>query len=156
MLRTLAALALAATLSGCAFLPIPKPPHAAPPPAELGSEVRDGRLAFVVSKVGPPEHWFGQPPAGEWIMAEVSVRNVGDGPQAFSVGNVALVDSEGREYAPTVPPSFAGHVGAFMVDLNPGFDTSAQVMFDVPPGTAVSQVELHDVASSAGARVAVG
>jgi hypothetical protein len=40
--------------------------------------------------------------------------------------------------------------------MNPGFNVTAKVPFDVPPGTQGAAVEVHDSAFSGGARVTVG
>jgi hypothetical protein len=41
----------------------------------------------------------------------------------------------------------------WMEDMNPGFTVTAKMPFDVPPGTQVDRIELHDSAFSAGVGV---
>jgi hypothetical protein len=43
-----------------------------------------------------------------------------------------------------------------IVNMNPGFSAKVWILFDVPPGTPIAAVELHDSAFSGGARVQVG
>jgi hypothetical protein len=129
--------------------------------AGIGQNVSDGKFSFVVTEVGPlPTNWYGPVPTprGQWVIATMNVMNTGNEPQSFFVDNQKLIDSVGREYAPDTMASYAMNSNATMVlDMNPGFTlTAVKVPFDVPPGTQVSAVELHDSAFSGGARVQVG
>ena len=158
-------LAVIAALAGCGM---PTGPHttstSTPASATLNQPVRDGEFEFVVSDVGPvPEPWYGPhpppPPGGEWIIATMTVRNVGIKPQSFSVRNQKLIDSAGRQYGPDMSAAVALNP-AFMVsvnDVNPGFAIGTlKVPFGVPIGTQAAAIEVHDSAFSGGARVGLG
>jgi len=129
------------------------------PDGGLNQPVRDGKFEFVVSDVGPlPKTWYGPVPTarGQWVIATMTVRNVGNEPQSFFVQNQKLIDTAGRQYAPDTTASYAMNSNTTMViDMNPGFAITTKVPFDVPPGTQVSAVGMHDSAFSGGATVKV-
>jgi hypothetical protein len=152
----LAIAVLAAALAGCGMLPkaAPTPTTAPISVAPLGTPVRDGGLEFVVSDVGPPPlYWVGRHPQGVWVVATMTVRNVGDGPQEYYAGNQTLVDTSGRKYGADATSATLPN-NAVVADLNPGFSARVQVMFDVPEGTPLNAVEVHASGASAGAREA--
>jgi hypothetical protein len=125
----------------------------------LGSTVSDGKFQFRVTDVGPlPANWYGPAPTarGQWLIATMTVTNTGNEPQSFFVQNQKLIDADGREYAADTMASYAFNSNTTMVlDMNPGFTITAKVPFDVPPGTPVAAIEVHDSAFSGGARVKV-
>ena len=119
-------------------------------------EVRDGKFAFVVNSVttlvGTPPP--GVPtPMGEWRMVSITATNIGDQPQSFCPQNQKLIDVAGHDYASDGMAAIAMNENAIIVDMNPGFSVKVWVPFDVPPGTEVAVVELHDSAFSDGAWV---
>jgi hypothetical protein len=122
--------------------------------ASVGQEVRDGKFSFVVTDVSTPEHWYGTPtPRGEWVIATMTVTNTGNEPQSFFANNQKLIDSAGREYAADAMAAISMNNDSMVIDLNPGFNITVRVPFDVPPGTQLSAIELHDSAFSGGATV---
>lgn len=121
-----------------------------------GSEVRDGKFAFVVDSVERQTNWYGDPkPRGEWVIATVQVTNVGDGPQSFFVANQKLIDSAGREYAADGTAAIYMDQESMALNLGPGLSLTAKIPFDVPKGTALSALMLHDSAFSSGAKVSI-
>ena len=64
--------------------------------------------------------------------------------------NQKLIDTAGREYAADSMAALSMNRddNAMVIDMNPGFSITAKVPFDVPPGTQVSAVEVHDSALS--------
>lgn len=122
----------------------------------VGSEVRDGKFAFVVESVERQTNWTGEPkPRGQWVIATVQVTNVGNEPQSFFVANQKLIDSAGREYA--ADGSAAIYMGqeSMAIDLGPRLALTAQLPFDVPTGTTPATLVLHDSAFSGGVRVSI-
>jgi Domain of unknown function (DUF4352)/Protein of unknown function (DUF2510) len=126
-----------------------------PEPASLNSAVSDGKMTFVVSDVSPATHWVGNPqPRGQWVIATMTVTNTGNEPQSFFAQNQKLTDTNGREYAADTMAAYAmNQDDAMTIDVNPGFCINVKVPFDVPPGTQLDKIELHDSAFSGGATV---
>jgi Domain of unknown function (DUF4352) len=126
-----------------------------PEPASLNTAVSDGKMTFVVSDVSPATHWVGNPqPRGQWVIATMTVTNTGNEPQSFFAQNQKLTDTNGREYAADTMAAYAmNQDDAMTIDLNPGFSINVKVPFDVPPGTQLDKIELHDSAFSGGATV---
>jgi hypothetical protein len=132
--------------------------HMAETAPGINQPVRDGKFEFVVTDVSTPANWYGDPrPRGQWMIATMTVTNTGDKPQSFFVQNQKLIDTAGREYAADSMAALSMNRddNAMVIDMNPGFSITAKVPFDVPPGTQVSAVEVHDSALSGGARVKV-
>jgi hypothetical protein len=155
----LAVLVLMSVLAGCALPTTPQTARTSAPPAAIGTPVRDGKFEFVVTDTSVPEHWIGTPkPRGQWFIATMTVTNTGNEPQSFFAQNQKLIDSAGRTYAADSMAAMAMNPTdtTMVMDMNPGFSITVRVPFDVPPGTPVSAVEVHDSAFSGGTRVAIG
>ena len=82
-----------------------------------------------------------------------TATNIGDQPQSFCPQNQKLIDVAGHDYASDGRAAIAMNENAIIVDMNPGFSVKVWVPFDVPPGTEVAVMELHDSAFSDGAWV---
>ena len=122
-----------------------------------GSEVRDGKFAFVVQSVERQKNWYGEPkPRGQWVVATVQVSNVGNEPQSFFVQNQKLIDIAGREYAANSMAALRmNEDDAMVLDLGPGFTITVKIPFDIPTGATMAELVLHDSAFSGGARVSI-
>ena len=124
--------------------------------AAPGNPVLDGNFLFVVSDVSTPANGLSAPrPRGQWIIATINVRNIDDEPQGFLACNQKLVDSDGHTYAANTVAAVALNDDSMQIDMKPGSDITLNVPFDVPPGTQVAALELHDSVFSGGARVRV-
>lgn len=122
-----------------------------------GSAVRDGKFEFVVNSVEPARNWYGEPkPRGQWIIADVTVTNVGNEPQSFFVGNQKLIDSAGREYAADDMAAMQmNDEDTMVIDLGPGFTIQVKIPFDLPAGAEPASMLLHDSLFSGGVKVSV-
>jgi hypothetical protein len=141
--------------------PTPDLDDAAPAPAGVGDEVRDGAFAFVVTDVQT-----GVPTIGEGVLAEqaqgtytivrVVVKNTDAQAQMFDGGAQKLLDALGREFshdsgaAMSLPGSHS-----FLEMVNPGISFTATLVYDLPAGTTATAIELHDSPFSGGVRVAL-
>ncbi|QIS07571.1 DUF4352 domain-containing protein [Nocardia brasiliensis] len=125
-----------------------------------GTEVRDGKFAFLVTGVDPPvtsvgdSEFLKQDAQGEFILVRVDVSNIGNAPQSYFAENQKLIDDQGR--------SFTNDTAAELVvnpqlttEINPGNKVGVIVVFDVPKGTTPASIEFHDSMFSGGARVAL-
>jgi hypothetical protein len=136
------------------------PSPAAPAAAGIGTEVRDGKFAFVVTDVETGVQKLGREPfvstpQGSYVLVRLRVTNVGDEAQMFSGSSQKLRDAQGREFEAdsgaavlSVPDS-----ESFLNTINPGNSVDGTLVFDVPKGLAPTAIELHDSPFSGGATV---
>lgn len=131
--------------------PPPVVPYVAPTVAapSIGRTVTDGRWAFTLTSVSLDGDLIGQTVGSEkahgaWVVAHVDVTNVAKIAGALDVQNQFLVDTSRNRYTASVVPSLDGWDHAYITGIKPGESVSAQIPFDVPPGTQFSHLELHD------------
>ena len=130
--------------------------------ATVGQPARDGKFEFVVTKVEPPAKTIGtneflqEDAQGEFVVVRVDIKNIGDKPQMFSSGDQSAFAGE-TEFGvdPSAWVAYADGEHKLLVDeINPGNQvTDVPLAFDVPVGTKLTHVELHDSMFSGGVRV---
>ncbi|MFD9663435.1 DUF4352 domain-containing protein [Rhodococcus sp. NPDC059968] len=130
----------------------------------FGTEVRDGKFAFVVtdmesglSTIGRESSMFSEKAEGQFVVVHVDVTNISKQPQYYSSLNQVLVDEQGREFTNDSGAEFSlegDDEGDG--DINPGITRSTRVVFDIPIGTVPVALEVHDSMFSNGARVSFG
>jgi hypothetical protein len=126
------------------------------PAAEAGSTVRDGKLEFVVNSVEVAEDWSGDPrPQGEWVVADITVTNLGDEGFTFDCSNQLLIDSQGHEHAGSYDAAEAIAPRSSQFELDPGESADVKVPFDVPTGATADRLVLRETMISRGAAVKV-
>ena len=124
--------------------------HTTSAPAGTGQEVLDGKFAFIVSQVDTSPTFGHARAHGVYAIVSTAVRNVGTEAQFFDMAAQRLKDSAGRAYsASSMEPPFLEEVNT----INPGLQVSVKLAFDVPPGVRLTQIVLHESASSHGAPV---
>jgi hypothetical protein len=116
----------------------------------IGHEVRDGKFAFTVTGVSRASSVDITQARGEFVIVAMNVKNTGDQPQDFFSSNQKLFDTAGRQYA---ADPMAISKDSMVINLNPGFDLNVKVPFDVPAGTTIASIEVHDSAFSDGAKI---
>lgn len=125
-----------------------------------GSEVRDGKFGFVVTRVDAPvasvgdNQFLKKDAQGEFILVYVDVSNTGDQPQTYFGDNQKLVDAQGRLYSNDTAAEVNLNKN-LVTEINPGNRISVVLAFDVPKGTTPTTIEFHDSVFSGGARVAL-
>ncbi|MGV9414774.1 DUF4352 domain-containing protein [Nocardia sp. NPDC003693] len=126
----------------------------------LGTEVRDGKFAFQVTKVDPPvatvgtNEYLKKDAQGEYVLVYVDITNTADQPQTYFGDNQKLVDDQGRLYSHDTAAAY-NVIKDLVTEINPGNKISAVLAFDVPKGTVPAAIEFHDSAFSGGVRVAI-
>lgn len=122
-----------------------------------GLEVRDGNFAFVVGDVervdavAAPENPEVQKQAqGEFVIVHITVTNVSAEPQPFYVSFSTL--SDGATVYKSDDEAWL-YLGNTVTDVVPGESLETAVVFDVPAGTDVESIQLHDSPSSPGVTV---
>lgn len=134
-------------------------PKAAAGAAKFGTPVRDGKFEFTVTgvktatKVG--NEFLSKAAQGQFLIYSITVRNIGDKAELFDASSQKLHDAAGKEYsADTEAGIYLGDEGnAFLEQINPGNSVKGQVVFDLPKGTTVVKLELHDSPFSGGVDV---
>lgn len=127
--------------------------------APAGSEVRDGKFAFVVTQVEPPvtavgRDYLSKEAQGEFILVHIDVTNTSDQPQSYFGSNQKLIDAQGREFTNDTEAEIYVN-DDISTDINPGNKFSVILAFDVPVGTDPTALEFHDSMFSGGVQVAV-
>jgi hypothetical protein len=124
--------------------------------AAKGDPVSDGQLRFVVTHFSKASLQGDPPPRGEYVIAVVTVTNTGNEPRSFLVQNQKLIDVARREYAGADMSADELHNQlTTALKLNSGLTLTVRMRFDVPKGTKMMTIELHESASSVGTKAAV-
>jgi uncharacterized protein DUF4352 len=128
----------------------------------LGDPVRDGKFEFVASRVDCSHSTVGfehlrRTAVGRYCVISLSIRNIDDRPGIF-VGRLQKVsDAAGTEFS---NDELAGLLAnretqTSLRKIGPGGKVSGKIVFDVPRGTALTTMELHDSYFSGGVRIAL-
>jgi Domain of unknown function (DUF4352) len=137
----------------------------APPPAAkkvvngIGREYRDGKFAFTVTRVKKGVHrvgdqYTGQTAQGQYVLVYVTVRNIGTEASTFDNSSQKLTDVQGRNFdTDTVATISMADANAFLKDINPGNGVNGILVYDVPRGTRLKSIDLHDSMFSGGVTV---
>jgi hypothetical protein len=131
------------------------------PSGAVGQSVRDGSFAFTVTAVESPRKTVtsrvgaAETAQGMFVVIRVDVTNIGYDPRTLTATNQFLVSDRGQRFATSsVSPSLAGAETIFLKKVNPGHTVNrAPLLFDVPAGTVIAGIELHDSVSSTGVKV---
>jgi hypothetical protein len=129
--------------------------------AGLNTTVRDGTFEFVVSKVECGKTQVGgqilnKKAQGQYCLVTLSVKNIGTKPQTFFVDNQKAF-SGSTEYSPdgTATMYASGEQSTWINEINPGNKISGPLVYDVPAGTKLTKIELHDSIISGGVSVTI-
>lgn len=132
-----------------------------PTAATIGKGARDGKFEFTVRSVKCGKKSVGasfmeEEAQGEFCLAEMKIENIGDEAQMLDASNQKARDSAGKTYSADGSASMSIEDNkTFLEDINPGNSVVGTVVFDVPKGTKVTELELHDSAFSGGVKVAL-
>lgn len=131
--------------------------------AGMNQPVRDGKFEFVVTDVTSglttvgENEFLRQKAQGKFTVVTVSVKNIGDKPQGFSLSGQKLVDQQGREHESDTSAQIAlGDSGVPVWDsINPGNKVAVKLVFDIPARAVPTELELHDSLFSNGVKVSL-
>lgn len=151
---------VAATDAATQAPPATKAPPPKPAAAKVGTEVRDGKFAFTVTKVDTGVDHVGndqftrQEPQGQYVLVHVTVKNIGDEAQLFDASSQTLIDAQGRKYdADSGAAILLDDSHSFLNNINPGNSVTGILVYDVPNGLTLASIELHDSPFSGGVTV---
>jgi hypothetical protein len=127
---------------------------------EIGTKVRDGTFEFVVTGVERPGKTLPGKlnttltAQGEFVIVRVTVTNVGETAQSADCQCQLLVNDRGEKFKPSPLILATKDALKFVQRIEPGSTVKdVVVLFDVAAGTKVVNIELHDSASTSGAKV---
>jgi hypothetical protein len=125
------------------------------PTSMVGRPVRDELFEFTVVTVQPHVARYQDRAArGEFVLVTVKVTNIGGQTRALDARSQVAYDTAGRKLANCEPYVYP-RPKTFWDNIAPGESVSGTVGFDVPKGTRLTRVELHDSPASSGASVPV-
>lgn len=129
--------------------------------ATVGQSVRDGTFAFRVSSMPRLSETITnrlgatQTADGVFVMVRVDITNVGYDPRTLTATDQFLLSDNGKRFATS--PAISSVQGAraiFTEEINPGETVNGvPLLFDVPLGTTIASIELHDSLPSTGVKV---
>lgn len=140
-----------------------KPKEAAKPKvAGLNKAVRDGKFEFVVKTVKCGKTTVGgsylnKKAQGQFCEVRISVKNIGKEPQIFSGSFQKAMGSKGAEYSNDGAAELYANSEneTFLNEINPGNKAQGVLIFDIPKGSKIASLELHDSPFSEGVTVKV-
>jgi hypothetical protein len=141
---------------------IPEPTEKAGETATIGQPVRDGKFEFVVQKIRcgvdkVGNQYLNEKAQGQFCLVTLTVRNIGNEPQTFSDFDQLAYDSKAREYKPDTEAGIYANedTNVWLNEINPGNKITGVLVFDIPGGTKLTILELHDSGFSGGVEVSL-
>ncbi|WP_113699200.1 DUF4352 domain-containing protein [Nonomuraea lactucae] len=127
--------------------------------AGIGTEVRDGKFAFTVTKVEKRarvgSELLGTDAQGVFLLVHITVENIGDEAQAFT-STAQKLHAGGKEYeADAGAAIYLKDSKSLYEKINPGNNVKGVVLFDVPKNLKPETLELHDSVFSDGVKVSL-
>lgn len=119
---------------------------------DIGVPLDDGSLRFVVHSVNDAGLQSNPQPKGVYVIADVTVTNTGTEPRDFAARNQKLISASGLTYVAMGADVRSAKAETAIVVVNPGQVVELRMRFDVPKEPRVAAIELHESATSAGAR----
>jgi hypothetical protein len=130
---------------------------------ELNQAARDGKFEFTVkgvdcSKTSLGDTTFGTKAQGVFCLVSVHVSNIGNEAQTLDATSQYGYDAAGKKYSTdTEAEIYLGdQANTLFNQLNPGSSVDGTLVYDVPAGTKLTKIELHDSMFSGGVDVNLG
>lgn len=126
---------------------------------QMNEPAKDGKFQFTVTKMKCGTRQvggeFGVKAQGEFCIVDVTVKNVGTTAEVFDSNSQKAHDRKGTEYS--VDGGAEVFVNdqnqTFLENINPGNQVKGKLVFDVPAGTELESIVLHESMFTAGIRV---
>lgn len=127
--------------------------------ARIGDTVTDGDLAFTVTNVqtgvaSVGDEYYSETPDGQYVIVEVTVRNVGTEPATFDDSSQYLYNAQGHRFSSDSAATMILDEGeSFFNEINPGNSVTGKIAFDMPEGATPTAIQLHGDMFSEGVTV---
>jgi Domain of unknown function (DUF4352) len=139
------ALAVTTLVTGCL-----SSGHGSSSTAALNDEVHDGTFAFTVTRVDIGTPKIGRATAqGVFVIVDLKVKNLGDGPRTVYCQNQILKDLAGKGYDDAMTIGDREN----LINIAPGRQVHVTCAFDVPKGTLPGTLVVHASQFSRGVSV---
>ena len=128
----------------------------------LNQPTQDGKFEFTVTGLDCSQNTIGEAPVtktaqGTFCLVSLTVKNIGNEAQLLDASSQKALDAAGKEYsADSSAAMYLGDTSTFLNQLNPGSTVNGQIAYDVPVGTQLTALELHDSPFSGGVTVNLG
>lgn len=140
---------------GCSTVAVDRPASALVQPAgaarATGEPVRDGKFEFTIKNVDCGKKSVGQEPLqekaqGEFCVIALTVKNIGSESQTFDASSQKAKTDDGTTYEASTTATLTVNENntGFFTQINPGNQVKGIIVYDVPPGTKLTKIELHD------------
>lgn len=127
----------------------------------IGQPVIDGKFEFVVRSVECGVEQVGtdflvERAQGQFCLMTLSVKNIGTEPQTLFDRDQKGFGTNGSEYGANSAAGISANdtdSQVWITQINPGNQLTGIVVYDLPEGVELAQVELHDSTTSGGVTV---
>jgi uncharacterized protein DUF4352 len=131
-----------------------------PVAGRMNTPIADGTFEFTVTgarcaleKVGSGQ--LSQQAQGQYCLVDLSVKNVGTSAQVFSDIAQTAFDASGNQYSADSGAAIYANkeYSTFVAQVEPGRAVSGKLVFDVPTGTRLESIVLHESLFSGGVKI---
>ncbi|MGX6600594.1 DUF4352 domain-containing protein [Micromonosporaceae bacterium Da 78-11] len=127
---------------------------------KMNTPATDGKFQFTVTgmKCGAPSvggDGLSQKAQGQFCIVDVNVQNVGKTAEVFSDSSQKGYDENATEFSVDSSAGIYANkdYSVFLEQINPGNTVKGKLAFDVPTGTKLSYVVLHESLFTPGVKV---
>jgi hypothetical protein len=126
---------------------------------QVGRPAKDGKFQFTVTgqscgakSVGGE---YGQKAQGQFCFVDVQVKNVGTSAEIFNDSSQKGYDAKGVEYSVNSGAAVYANkdYSTFLEQINPGNTVRGKLVFDMPAGTKLASVVVHESLFTPGVKV---
>jgi hypothetical protein len=130
---------------------------------KIGETARDGKFEFIVKSVTcgttsvGPNQYLTKTAQGQYCLATINVKNIGDKQQYFSESDQKLLNASNQQYSPDTTATLynSNSSDVFLAQINPGNSVEGVLVFDIPKDQTPVTAELHDSSLSGGVKVSL-
>jgi hypothetical protein len=127
---------------------------------QMNTPIADGRFEFTVTGVKCALEQVGngqlsQQAQGQYCLVDLSVKNVGASAEVFSDIAQTAYDASGNQYSADSGAAIYANkeYSTFVAQISPGRAVTGRLVFDVPTGTRLESIVLHESLFSAGVKI---